>query len=151
MVEFLFIFFPFLELEFVGVQLNACRAKTAFLGDISLQSRPEATEPQVWFSFTVWVRPTAGRGEEGSGGRKGEGGGEEGRGGGRKRRGARGGAGGSPDCTPGPCPVWSSAFHQRLLSSPGSSSQRGLQERLRPPILRSLVEKGCRKERRLSE
>lgn len=44
--------------------------KTAFIGDISLQSRPEATEPQVWFSFTVWVRPTAGRGEEGSGGRK---------------------------------------------------------------------------------
>lgn len=62
--------FPFLGLEFAGVQLNACREKTAFIGDISLQSRPEATEPQVWFSFTVWVRPTAGRGEEGSGGRK---------------------------------------------------------------------------------
>lgn len=35
-----------------------------------MQGRPEATEPRVWFSFTVWVRPTAGRGEEGSGGRK---------------------------------------------------------------------------------
>lgn len=48
-----------------------------------MQGRPEATEPRVWFSFTVWVRPTAGRGEEGSGGRKEEekageeGGGEE--------------------------------------------------------------------------
>ena len=61
---------PFLELEFAGVHLNACKAKTAFIGDISLQSRPEATEPQVWFSFTVWVCPMAGRGEEVFGGRK---------------------------------------------------------------------------------
>lgn len=93
MVDFLFFFFPFLELEFAGVQLSACRAKTAFIGDISLQSRPEATEPQVWFSFTVWVRPTAGRGEEGVWGRKGKEEeketGEEGERGGSKRRSRR--------------------------------------------------------------
>lgn len=80
-------FLPFFlfELEFSGVQLKACRAKTALRGDINLQSRPEATEPRVWFSFTVWVRPTAGRGEEGVWRKEGEGGGGEGRGGGRGR------------------------------------------------------------------
>jgi hypothetical protein len=48
----------------------ACRVKTAFRGDISSQRRPEATEPRVWFSFTVWVCPAVRRGEEGSGGRE---------------------------------------------------------------------------------
>ncbi|KAK7813397.1 hypothetical protein U0070_007966, partial [Myodes glareolus] len=35
------------KLEFAGVQLKACRAKTALRGDINFQSRPEATEPRA--------------------------------------------------------------------------------------------------------
>lgn len=54
--------FFFQELGFASVQLRAHGVKTAFRGDISLWSRPEATEQESGFHLQCWGRP-AGEGE----------------------------------------------------------------------------------------
>lgn len=54
--------FFFQELGFAGVQLWARGVKTAFRGDISSWSRPEATEQEPGFHLQCWGRP-AGEGE----------------------------------------------------------------------------------------
>lgn len=132
----------------------ACRAKTALRGDINLQSRPEATEPRVWFSFTVWVRPTAGRGEEGVWRKEGEGGGgEEGRGGGRGRWEGEEEQEEALTVPLDPVQFGIQSFTKgcSVLQPPASS--KDCKKGPRPPILEppSLGGKGCGKKKRFSE